>query len=125
MESIHLAKAEMTPELFLDAAEGSVLIKGKSLMENTLTFYQKIIDWLREYFKSPQPLTLVVLEFDQINSSSFRMISDILFELNKFYIFGNDVRIEWRYYADHKDIEAKGIELDEMLDMPFEYVVLS
>ncbi len=125
MESLHLDKAETTPELFLDAATGAILIKGRSLMEDTLPFYQMIIDWLRGYFKSPQPTTVVTLEFDYVNSASYRMISEILFELNKFYIFGNDVIVEWRFHSDDEDMEEMGIELDEMLDIPFEYVVLS
>ena len=94
-------------------------------MEDTLPFYQMIIDWLRQYFQSPQPMTLVTLELDYVNSSSFRMITEILFELNKFYIFGNDVLVEWRFHGDDEDMEEMGMELNEMLDFPFEYVVLT
>lgn len=125
MESLHLEKAEVTPELFLDVSRGSILIKGRSLMEDTLPFYQMIIDWVRGYFKSPQPATIVTLELDYVNSSSLRMITEILFEINKFYIFGNDVVVEWRFHSDDEDMEEMGIELDEMLDIPFEYVILS
>lgn len=120
-----MEKAEVTPELFLDASRGSILIKGRSLMKDTLPFYQMVIDWIRGYFKSPQPTTIITLELDYVNSSSFRMITEILFEVNKFYIFGNDAVIEWRFHSEDEDMEEMGIELDEMLDVPFEYVVLS
>lgn len=125
MESLHLDKEEVTPEVFLEATKGVILIKGRSLIEDTLPFYQKIVDWLRAYFKSPQQTTVVTLELEYVNSSSLRMITEILFEINKFYIFGNDVLIEWRFHSDDEDIEEIGIALDEMLDIPFEYIVLT
>lgn len=125
MESLHLERAEASPELFLDPARGTILIKGRSLMEDTLPFYQMIIDWIREYFKSPKSMTTVTFELEYVNSASLRMITEILFEVNKFYIFGNDAVVEWRFYSDDEDMEEMGMELDEMLDMPFEYIVLS
>lgn len=125
MESLHIEKGEVAPELLLDSSKGYILIKGRSIMEDTLPFYQMIIDWIRTYFKSPSELTKVTLEFEYMNSSSHRMVTEILFEMNKFYIFGNDIIVEWRFDANADDIEDMGIQLDEMLDIPFEYVVLN
>ncbi|ELR70943.1 Hypothetical protein C900_03226 [Fulvivirga imtechensis AK7] len=93
-------------------------------MEDTTPFHQAIISWLRNYFQEPQKSTVLELEIDYLNTSSTKMLIDILFELNKFYIFGNEVTVVWRYYQQDEDMEDLGHELEEMVDVPFQFGVL-
>lgn len=124
MKPLFLEPTEDTPKVFLDGTSGRLLIEGRSFMEDTTPFHQAIISWLRNYFQEPQKATVLDLEIDYLNTSSTKMLIDILFELNKFYIFGNDVTVVWKYYQHDEDMEDLGHELEEMVDIPFQFGVL-
>lgn len=93
-------------------------------MEDTAPFHQAIVSWLRNYFQNPAEKTVLELELDYLSTSSSKMLMDILFELNKFHIFGNDVLVKWKFYEHDEDMEEMGHEFEEMVDMPFEYGML-
>lgn len=122
--TLYLESTEDSPKVLLDAKSGRMLIEGRSFMEDAAPFHQAIEDWMRSYFKNPAAKTTMMIELDYINTSSTKMLADLLFEMNKFYIFGNDVVIKWRYHHQDEDIEELGKELKEMVDMPFEFGVL-
>ena len=124
MKALFFEPTEDTPKIFLDADSGRLLVEGRSFMEDTAPFHQAIISWLRNYFQEPQKSTVLELEIDYLNTSSTKMLIDILFELNKFYIFGNEVTVVWRYYQQDEDMEDLGHELEEMVDIPFQFGVL-
>ncbi|WP_040496794.1 DUF1987 domain-containing protein [Fulvivirga imtechensis] len=124
MKALFFEPTEDSPKIFLDPDSGRLLVEGRSFMEDTTPFHQAIISWLRNYFQEPQKSTVLELEIDYLNTSSTKMLIDILFELNKFYIFGNEVTVVWRYYQQDEDMEDLGHELEEMVDVPFQFGVL-
>ena len=123
MNALYLESSEDSPKVFLDYASGKLSIEGRSFMEDTTPFHQAIVGWLRTYFQNPQPETVLELELEYLNTSSTKMLLDILFELNKFYIFGNKIIIKWKYDPEDEDMEDLGKEIADMVDVPFEHVV--
>lgn len=124
MKALYFERTEDSPKIYFDGDSGRLLIEGRSFMEDTMPFHQAIISWLRNYFQEPCKETVLELEIDYLNTSSSKMLIDIIFELNKFYIFGNSVVVKWKYYQQDEDMEDMGHELEEMVDIPFEFGVM-
>ncbi len=57
MESINIEETSITPEIELNSQTGFFSIKGRSIPENPKEFYSQIIEWLIEYYKSPNEIT--------------------------------------------------------------------
>lgn len=125
MKPLFIESTEDNPQIYLDPENGHLLIHGRSFMEDITPYQQAIISWLRCYFQEAKKKTVLDLEIDYLNTTSSKMLVDILFELNKFYIFGNDVVVKWMYYEHDEDMEELGYELKELVDIPFEFKVLS
>ncbi|UII28707.1 DUF1987 domain-containing protein [Fulvivirga maritima] len=125
MNALYLESTEDSPKVFLDYSSGKLSIVGRSFMEDTAPFHQAIVGWLRTYFQSPQKETFLDLEMEYLNTSSTKMLLDILFELNKFFIFGNKIMVRWKYDPDDEDMAELGKEIADMVDVPFEHVVYS
>mgnify|MGYP003959085331 CR=1 FL=1 len=51
MEQISLIGTPKTPSIKFDAKLGLVEIKGRSIPENSIEFYNPLIDWLDRYAK--------------------------------------------------------------------------
>jgi len=99
--------------------------------ENVIAFYQPVVDWLSIYEKevlskveeaySAIPLKMI-FQFSYFNSSSSKMILQIL----EFFVVqkekGINVHVDY-YYDDGDDqMQEDGEELSEMLGIPFNFI---
>jgi len=118
-EPIIIEPAAKSPEVIFDKENNIFQIRGRSISENALEFYTPLKVWLKEYFKKPNPLTKLILNFDYLNSSSIIQISNILniFEIN--YKKGKDVLFVWQYEEGDELMENTGIELNLISHIPF------
>ena len=52
-----------TPEVVLDPAAGKILLKGRSIPENSIEFYKPIIDWIDQYKENCLDHTEIFVQF--------------------------------------------------------------
>ncbi|MEO1050332.1 MAG: DUF1987 domain-containing protein [Bacteroidota bacterium] len=119
MEKIALEGTEERPSVILDKTTGKFEIAGKSYMEDVATFYHEIIDWLEDYGKEPNALTVFEFRLDYRNTSSSKMIIDVIEILHNINKSGHDVLVKWCYYADDEDIKQIGRDFSEIYQLPF------
>jgi hypothetical protein len=110
---------EQTPYIVLDKSKNVFHISGISLPENADKAYKPVFDWLKLYIENPNPITEFIFDFDYYNSSTVRIIVDIMLELEKIQTAGNKVNIIW--YYDHSDnmMKDNGEDLRLMMNLPF------
>ncbi len=112
-----------SPEVLLDKDKGTVMLGGRSLPEDPKKFYDTIKEWLLNYSKSGLVKTKVIFQFEYINSSSSKMLVEILDLLKQ--IFDNEkedlLYIEWRYQEDDIDIMEAGEDFEDWADVKFDY----
>ncbi|TRX61274.1 DUF1987 domain-containing protein [Fulvivirga sp. M361] len=125
MSKLFLEPTEDSPRILFNSDTGHLVIRGRSFMEDTSPFYFAIIEWLRDYFKNPKPYTLLELEFDYINSASYRMVVDVIGELNKYFVIGYIIEVRWGYYPDDECLAEMGEELKDMFDLPIQSNVIA
>ncbi len=82
-------------------SKGKITLRGISMPENALDFYEEVLKWINNYKSSPAENTDVNINFSYLNSSSARMIYRIFVELDKLAeIAGSKIICNWCYESD-------------------------
>ncbi|MBK7309555.1 MAG: DUF1987 domain-containing protein [Sphingobacteriaceae bacterium] len=122
MEKLILKETKHSPLVILDHTTGAFEIKGSSFLDNAHEFYTPLILWIRDYAKKPNSTTKVLFELNYINTSSQRMLFDLLKELNVLHKVGNIVHIDWLY--DESDYDLRDVGEDLLSFMDFSYKII-
>ena len=122
MEAIKLTGTDDTPDIILDAKNQIFKISGRSIPEDPNKFFTPILDWLDSYTENPNPKTIFNFKLEYFNTSSSKLILDILIKLEKIYDDGKDVLIRWHFPDDDEDMEKAGKKYTDMVGVPFEHV---
>lgn len=122
MEKLLIEPTNYTPKVEFDPQSGILFLEGKSLPENVLSFYQPIIDWIENYIVEAKNETKVICNLDYINTTSSKLILDILIKLKKLETRGKSAKVEWHYDEDDEDIKDTGIDYSDIVGMPFDFL---
>lgn len=121
LEIVEIKANVDTPYVLLDSQNGILQIKGRSYPENPQAFYAPIFQWIK--WKSDKGIKKldVCIFLEYFNTTSFKIIFDMLFELeNVNTIYGIDIQIFWHYDSFSLDIKEAGCDLAELINLPFE-----
>jgi hypothetical protein len=119
MDPLILEMTDATPAVYLDKSTGKFEISGRSLPEEALAFYQPVMEWITTYIDEPNERTTFMFKMDYINSASIRALNDILTILEKLFLQGHEVNIEWKFNFDDSELKDTGEEFSEIYKMPF------
>ena len=122
MELISIVGSPKTPTVNMNPETGVVEIKGRSIPENSIEFYKPIVDWLEEYNQSPQPKTVVNVQFEYFNTSSSKCILDVFKKFELLKKSNNEVIINWYYEEDDEDMLEAGEDYESIIKVPFKMI---
>lgn len=109
------------PFVDLDNTSGRMLFKGRSIVSNPVEFYAPIMDWFEEYMKNPCSPTIIRMEMDYFNSSSFKALVD-LFKLIK-PLEEKGLEVTWSAYEDDDIVdEANKIREITKVEINMEFI---
>jgi hypothetical protein len=117
MEILNLEGTADTPKIILDKTNGIFEISGRSLPEDSVEFYRPVLEWIENYAKDPNPTTEFCFKLEYFNTSSSKLILDVLSSLEEI----KGMKIEWCYQEDDEDMEEAGKEFSELVEIPFAY----
>ena len=93
-----------SPYVEFIADTGICLIKGESFMDDSFTFYTELIDWIHDYFKNEKNEQIkLILKLTYYNTSSSKMLYNMIIDLSKYKEKNKNVIIEW--YYNKNDVE--------------------
>lgn len=118
MEGLKVAATKSSPEVCFDAEDRIFRIAGESYPEDTAKFFIPLFDWLEEYLGSLEPDRAFVLTLDipYCNSSSTKVLMDLLYLLDKAASNGREVKVNWVYDPDNDNAIETGEELVEDIE---------
>ena len=122
MDALTIKQQANTIGVILDKENKKFVFEGRSLPENTVKFFEPVMKWIDEYKKTPTDETLVDMNFIYFNTSSAKLILEVLQEFDSIKQHGKKVKITWHYMEEDYDIKEAGEEYESMLSLPFEYV---
>jgi hypothetical protein len=117
MEILNLEGTSDTPKIILDKNNKIFEISGRSLPEDSVEFYRPVLEWIANYAKAPNPTTEFCFKLEYFNTSSSKLILDVLSALEAI----EGMQIEWCYQEDDEDMEEAGKEFSELVEIPFSY----
>ncbi|HKK39120.1 MAG TPA: DUF1987 domain-containing protein [Cryomorphaceae bacterium] len=122
MDSINIEGTPKTPTVKFDEQSGVLVIRGRSIPENSIDFYKPLNDWLDAYAEGDgQGLTLN-MELEYFNTSSSKCILDVFKKLENISKQGKRVAVKWHYEEDDEDMLEAGEDYDAIIDIEFEMV---
>ncbi|MFW5793138.1 MAG: DUF1987 domain-containing protein [Bacteroidota bacterium] len=122
MKDLIIEATKYTPKIEFLAGTGKLTLSGSSYPENSVEFYQPVIDWINEYIetqKTPMEFNFKITYFNTSTSKCFLIILEIL---ESFYKKGGDVIVKWHFQKDDDDILESGEELFVELELPHKYI---
>ncbi len=122
MEKFEKRATESTPFVDLNFNTGVFEIKGRSIPENSIGFYQPISLVIEEYLKSPQANTQFNIQLEYYNSSSAACLLNIFKKLEKVHGKSTQISISWHYEKEDEDTLLAGKNFESIIAIPFEMV---
>ncbi len=120
--SIKIEGQEDTPKIIFDPENEIFEISGRSLPEDAALFYEPILEWLKNYAKSPIANTEMHVKLNYFNTASSKLLLDLLMILEDMVEDGKNCTIKWFYHEDDEDMEEAGEEYSELIEVPFELI---
>jgi HEPN domain-containing protein len=112
-----------TPSIICDRIKGIIFIKGISIPENSMGFYDNIIKWVSNNVDTSLAQFEVNIQLEYFNTSSLKSLLNLI---KKAIEKNNEqfrVRVKWHYDEDDEDMRYRGEELSLILKYPFEYII--
>jgi hypothetical protein len=126
METLSLQGSPKTPTVEMNAENGVIEIKGRSIPENSIDFYRPVVEWLDTYAEAPAGVTEVNIQLEYFNTSSSKCILDVFKKLENVFKKNGEkgVTINWYYEEDDEDMLEAGEDYQSILKIPFKMIEL-
>ena len=121
MEKVFIEPTRTTPLINFDPDEGLLEMKGRSSPENSIQFYQRVLDNLDEYTVSGGPELTANIAFEYFNTSSSKCLFDVFKRLSKIENSGKKITINWYYEEGDDDMMEAGEDYSDLLDLDFNF----
>ncbi|MEP5613404.1 MAG: DUF1987 domain-containing protein [Cyclobacteriaceae bacterium] len=121
MEKIFIEPTRTTPLINFDPDEGLLEMKGRSSPENSIEFYQKILDNLEEYALSGGEQFTANIAFEYFNTSSSKCLFDVFKRMSRIEDSGKTITINWHYEEGDDDMMEAGEDYSDLLDLDFNF----
>ena len=77
MKELIIEKTNNTPSVEFNALTGHLRIDGRSIPENPGDFFERLLDWIDQYYKNPADVTRFDLNLEYVNSGSSKYLLGI------------------------------------------------
>lgn len=122
MEKIFIEPTRVTPLINFDPDVGLLEIKGRSSPENSVQFYQSLIDALDRFAKESGPDLTANIAFEYFNTSSSKCLFDVFKKMTKIEAAGSQLTINWFFEEDDEDMMEAGEDYSDLLDLEFNFL---
>lgn len=121
---VEVPESERTPKIILDRAgdAGNIQFFGRSLPDDARSFFQPILIWIEEYLANPYENTVVRFDLEYFNTSSSKMLLQIINKLQLLEESGKQLTIEWCYMEDDEDILESGETFQDLTNVAFNFI---
>lgn len=122
MEDLYLKKTSNSPEVEFLADSGELSMEGRSIPEDPGEFFERLIDWINEYFLHPANKTEVSIKLEYINSGSSKYMLELLRIMKINHDAGKNVKVMWYFEEGDESIQELGIHYENTIQIPFEHI---
>lgn len=123
LHTIDVLEQEYTPSISFNERDSSLFISGTSMPDDTKLFYTPVLDWMDHFLEQDQTdLKLnLIFKLDYFNTSSSKMIYELLAKVEKKKNKFKSLKIIWYYDVVNEAMLESGKHFEELVSLPFEY----
>lgn len=122
MKDLIIKGEAKTPTVNFNFENGSLLISGRSIPENSVEFYEPIIDWLDEYKSSKGEGLKMDIKLEYFNTSSSKCILDLFKKLEELNEAKKAIAVQWYFEEDDEDMEEAGQDFQAIINISMELI---
>lgn len=127
MSSLKIEATTFTPEINFDIDNNTLSFLKVSKPANAFEFYKPVFEFIdnfeKEKVKSKVVNELIVdFNFDYFNTSTAKVIYELLGKLKKIKEQGVKIIINWYYYPEDEDLLEEGEIMSESQDLDFNFI---
>ncbi|HOU02579.1 MAG TPA: DUF1987 domain-containing protein [Bacteroidales bacterium] len=119
-DTLKIKQTRRSPKVVMNNER--IFIMGRSIIENPSTFYEPVINWIREFSKSWTGKTKIDLGFEYINTGSTKWLYIILRELSAKRQLAENVEIRWHFERGDEDMCELGLIIRSLVNCPFSFI---
>lgn len=116
MEIYYSEQTTTTPYIKFNP-DGNFYMKGISVPENPLAFYKPLFTWLKNFAQKPSKELNFVMYLEYLNTSSTRVLVDIIYELKEVYKNTNGLKLIWQFEKEDEDMKEFGEEMEILTNL--------
>jgi hypothetical protein len=114
------------PTVVIDIEKGFFEISGSSIPENPLDIFNPIFDHVNRYLESPQPVTELNFRLDYFNTSTSKLMLDMIHKMEALKDKEEyTVNINWYYRDGDDDMMEIGEDFANLCKLPIEIIPYS
>ena len=122
LKTLKIKGTEDQPEVIFDIESKIFKISGRSLPEDSFSFYKPLIEWMDEYVQVAETETHIQIYLEYLNSSSVKQVFFLLSKLETLNNKGREVKIFWNYQKGDDLMKTKCMEFKRLLTVPLEMI---
>ncbi len=122
MEKIEIKETSRTPSVSFDPELGLFEIRGKSVPENSNSFYTPLLHYIEKYGARPAERTVLSVKFEFFNTSSSNRIHALFKRFERISLADRDVLIRWYCEKGDDSMRDAGRDFKTILQVPFEII---
>lgn len=123
MENYFIEASKATPSINFNPQSGILTIKGRSIPEDSVNFFNPLQKVIKEYLVNSLPNNIINIQLDYLNSSSTACLLNVLREFEKLNKTISTV-VNWYYEVEDEDILNIGLNFSEIIDLKFNMIVV-
>src|SRR3989339_614992 len=118
MNSLKIESTAVTPEINFDIDNNTLSFLKVSKPENAIDFYRPLFDFIDKFEQNkvkPKQVDHITIEFkfDYFNTTSAKIIHQLLTRFKKISEIGIKIDINWYYFDDDEDMLEDGQMISE------------
>jgi len=123
MENYTIDATKATPAINFNSQSGILSINGRSIPEDSVSFFEPLQNIVRQYLENSLPNNTLNIRLDYLNSSSTACLLGILRDYEKLNKTVTTI-VNWQYEAEDEDILNIGLNFSEIIDLKFNMIVV-
>lgn len=118
-----IERDKKTPYVYFDPNNGKLEISGYCLPSNSLVFFQPLFIEVEKYLTDPQPSTELVFSLEYFNTSSSKIILQLLQRFETLQTMGKQVSFIWYIDEDDYDMHDAGKTYEASIKIPTQILI--
>ena len=119
MQDLILERTAKTPQVEFLALEKRLTLAGRSIPENSIQFYDKLLGWTNDFCSSKPGQVEVHVKLEYFNTSSSKCLMDLLKRIEQ---CDCQSEVFWYYEEEDEDMQEAGEDYAAIIQLPFKLV---